>query len=220
MKKTAVKSLGLFLFLFMAWPVQADFAKQVEQKYDALASWSATFVQTTYIEMLKETVEKSGLLKVKRPNGLHIAYHHKGGDKIYASDGKDLYIYKTDDTIAYRFKKPKKVISKEALSFLSGLKNLSTLFDVLDDLNEHEDTLKIKDRSLKKLFLVPREPGASVLRITLGIDAKDMSLKEAVLYNASGNITHYAFSDFQFNPSLADSLFQLPDEPKRKIIKK
>ena len=54
--------------------------------------------------------------------------------------------------------------------------------------------------------------------MTLGVNAKDLSVREALLYNASGNVTHYIFSNIVFDQKTDEALFELPKEPKRKII--
>lgn len=212
------KFLFLILFIFPQIVDAASLASQVEAKYNSLKSWQADFSQTTYVEMLKQKLSKKGKIAVARPNQLRIEYQSVP-QKIYASNGKKLWIYKQDDLTAWQFSKPKKVISQEALSFLSGLKNMSNIFDVVTDLKDPKGYLKIQDSSLKKLYLIPKKRDA-VLKIVLGVDLKSLVVKEAVLFNTSGNVTHYAFKGVQFDLSFAEGYFELPKTPKRKIIRK
>lgn len=212
--------ISFFVLILVSSVSKASTATDVQQKYNQVTSWQADFVQSTYVEMLKETVEKTGRIRVKRPGNLRIEYDYKDDKKIYASNGKFLWVYKDKEDKAYLFKKPKKVISKEAFSFLTGLKDLNAIFDVLDDLKEDHMPLKISNSKLKKVYLVPKEAGASILRLILGVRVQDGVVEEAVLMNSSGNTTHYKFSKVQFDPQLNESLFVLPETPKREIVKK
>lgn len=194
-------------------------AVQVERHYNALTSWSSDFDQETYVDMLKKNLIKPGRIVVERPDKLRIEYT-EGLKKIYTSNGKKLWIYKEAETTAEQFDDPKKVISKEALSFLGGLHNLTEIFDVVPNLKDVEATLQIKDANLKKLALIPKDQEAAILKITLGVDAKDLSVREALLYNASGNVSHYTFKNVVFDQKIDAANFELPKEPKRKIIER
>ncbi|MBU0506547.1 outer membrane lipoprotein carrier protein LolA, partial [bacterium] len=196
----------------------SDLAKDVESKYQQTESWQANFDQTTYVEILKQNLKKQGAISVKKPNKLRISYT-SAPQKIYVSDGKKLWIYKENEKTARQFNKAKNIINKEALSFLGGLKNLSELFTVIEDLNEPKEYLKIKNKQLKQLHLIPQDKNSPVLKLTLGIDPHNTTIKEAVLFNASGNVTHYLFSNIIFDQKYPDNYFTLPKEPKRKIIK-
>lgn len=209
----------LILSLLFCNVVSADStAKLVQQKYDSIKTWKATFTQTTFVEMLKQTLTKTGEIAVKRPEKLHIKYTSTP-NKIYVSDGKKLWVYKESENTAWQFDKLNRMISQEALSFLSGLNRLQELFEIMPDLKEPEGYLKIKNKSLKKIGLVPKNQD-SLLRITLGIDAKTLLIREAVLFNTSGNVTHYQFADVNVDVEISDDYFTLPKKPKRKIVKK
>lgn len=209
MKKTFL----IIFFFFIPALSQASLATSVENHYKTLNSWRADFIQTTFIEILNDNIQKKGSIAVSRPNKIHIEY--KDPKKVYVSDGKKLWIYK-DDLTAWEFNQAGKIISEEALSFLSGLKNLSILFDVMEKSDEPSG---IKNRQLKKLSLVPKNKNAAMLKITLGIDSQNQ-VKEAVLFNISGNVSHYEFQNTALDAQLDPQLFTLPDKKNRKILKK
>lgn len=192
--------------------------EKLETHYASLTSWSADFEQTTYIDMLDQKTVKVGQIAVKRPNCVRVAYTIVPA-KVYVSDGKKLWVYKDNEDTAWQFDKPKKVISEEALSFLSGLSNLSQVFNVIDFTPEDKKTLTIKNPGLQKIVLVPKQPD-SVLKLVVGVNEKTLLISEALLYNTSGNVTHYLFKNVELNPVLKDTFFTLPAEPKRKIIRK
>jgi outer membrane lipoprotein carrier protein len=217
--KRAIFALVFMLTLFGARLVYADTAlsADLEARYDTLKSWQADFNQTTHVEILNQKLKKQGFIAVARPNKIHISYHNPA--KTYVSNGKKLWIYK-DDKTALQFNKPKKIISKEALSFLSGLQNLSKLFDVKKTEKNSTQKLGFNNKKLSHLDLIPKDDLSAVIKITLGIDSKEHIVKEAILYNVSGNITHYEFNKLAFDLNLDPTLFTLPGKKKRKIIRR
>lgn len=211
----------LILIMAVSFPVQAaePLVTSLEKNYARLKNWSADFTQTTFVEMVGQNLAKEGRIQVMRPDKIHIAYTTEP-QKTYVTDGQKLWVYKESENSAWEFADSKRLLSEEALSFLSGLSDVDHLFQVMDDLKEPEGYLKINDGNLKKIFLVPLNEESSILKITLGVDSKDFTVREAVLFNVSGNVTHYDFKNIVFDTALGPDVFTLPQKPKRKIIKK
>ncbi len=212
----------LLVFALFVLPTQlwaADLASDVEARYAKALSWGADFSQSTHIEVLAQDLDKTAHIDIQRPGRIRIEYL-SDPKKIYVSDGEKLWVYKNAETTAWEFDDPAKVLSREALSFLSGFQNLTELFDVVPGLKEPEGFKMIQDKTLKQLALVPKEEESGILKLTLGVDAKTLTVKEAILFNASGNVTHYVFSKIQFDQPSKGVIFSLPVEPQRKIIKK
>jgi outer membrane lipoprotein-sorting protein len=205
----------------ISFPVHAtdSLVTSLEKNYAHLKNWSADFTQTTFVEMVGQNLTKEGRIQVMRPNKIRIAYT-TDPQKTYVTDGQKLWVYKESENSAWEFADSKRLLSEEALSFLSGLSNVGHLFQVMENLKEPEGYLKINDGNLKKIFLVPLNEESSILKITLGVDPKDFMVREAVLFNASGNVTHYDFKNMVFDTALDLGVFGLPKEPKRKVIKK
>lgn len=204
--------------LFSSVSFAQTLPQNLEAHYAGLTAWSADFEQTTYIEMLDQKAVKTGKIAVRRQGKVRVEYVTEPS-KIYACNGKKLWVYKETEDMAWQFDKPKDVMSAEAWSFLSGLSNMSQLFNVSEVSAEPDGPLVIINKKLKKIYLTPKQQDA-VQKIIVGIDAGTLTIQEAVLYNTSGNITHYLFKDVALNPTLDDTIFNLPAEPKRKIVKK
>lgn len=219
MKKFVYSLTVLFLSVAIIFPAVADFNASIEEKYKKITSWHADFIQTTFIEMLEQNLDKKGTIHAERPNKIKIEYLTEP-QKIYVTNGSKLWIYKKDKKTAVQFDDPNRMIDKEALSFLNGLQNMSELFNVFDNLKEPDEYFKIKNQNLKKLFLLPKNENSSVLRIVIGVNAESLLVEEAVLFNISGNVTYYQFQNIKTDEKFPANHFELPDQPKRKIIKK
>lgn len=219
LKKTTLIFLVSFFFITKVLAAD-DFIAQLQAKYSSLVSWTADFEQTTLVEMLNQTLVKQGKITVARPDKIRIEYLSTP-EKIYLSNGIKLWVYKPSETTAWQFDHPQAIISQEALSFLGGLNDMATLFKIQPATPPAQGGLTITDVSLRQIDLVPYQQDA-VQKITLGVDPKTFVVTEALLYNTSGNVTHYKFSNIAIATvsQIPDSFFELPKEPKRKIVKK
>jgi outer membrane lipoprotein-sorting protein len=200
-------------------PKPDPFVKTLEARYQALSYWGCVFTQTSHVDVLNQDVTREGSIAVAKPSRMRIDY---AGDpkKVYIVNGKKLWVYQPDANVADEFDDPEKLISREALSFLGGLGDIGELFDAIPNLPEAKEFFTIKDAALKKISLVPKDATSPILRITLGVDEKTTTVKEAVLYNASGNVTHYAFSDVSFDQPVEAAAFELPKDIKIEVTQK
>lgn len=212
-----MRCLFFIVCFLLTGVVHAEFIDDVEKKYNTLKSWQASFVQTTHVDMLRETLTKMGKISVQRPDRLHIEYMTEPR-KFYVSNGKKLWVYQNGDETVTEFSRPKEVISREAWSFLSGLEGLSELFVINTKGVLPIAHVQIKSPHLKLIQLVPKNEDAAVRALILGVEAKTLIVKEAIMVTASGNETHYEFTNFYFNQPLGDEFFILPKGQKKKIL--
>lgn len=218
MKKKFLIFFG-FLSLGLAAEVNAEkqnkLLSDLEVRYQNLKSWQSDFEQKSRIEVLDQTLTKHGNIKVVRPDKMRIEYETEPR-KIYLFSNKMLLVYQPETKSAQKFKTPDKLIGREALSFLSGLDGISTLFEVIPDLKEAKGFFKIENPELKIISLIPKDENSQLLRLTLGINPKTLTLQEAVLFNASGNFSHYQFNDVEFDKQIDAANFELPKNEKIK----
>lgn len=196
------------LLPFYGWAGELEnLASNLQSTYQKTSSWHADFVQSTFVELLNKKISKSGKIFVKKPGKLRIEY--KGShEKHYISDGKTLWVYVLGDTQIEVYQKISKMLAQEALTFLKGMGNVEKEFHVkLVPYADIKETM-IQDKSLKPLELIPRNYSSPILKIIIGMDRETYVIKEATLFNDSGNKTHYTFSNIKLNAELEDSLFQ------------
>lgn len=169
----------------------------VQNKYRSLATLSARFTQTTKIELLGKTVTSTGALELKKPGKLRIAYDDPNG-KTYISNGKTLWVVDKATKQTDTFKIGSSEVPKEALTFLNGFGDIRTTYGV--------NTWTAGKNGSATLQLVPM---VSTSYTALdGTFSKDGILQKLTIYNRSGNISRYVFSDVQENPPLADAGFE------------
>ena len=198
------------VLLFLALPTQAnatgagDFQtvlQNLKTTYQNAGSWQADFTQSTHVELLGRDVAKSGEMFLKKPGKLRIAY--KGG-KTYISNNQRLWIYTEGDSQVEFYKNVSSVLSREALAFLQGLGELDRDFKVRPASSGTKNHLRLVE-------LTPKAKNSPVQKIILGVSITGV-VKETILFNASGNKTHYVFKNIRLNMPLADPLFEFTEK--------
>lgn len=204
----------MLVWVVLAWTGPADAKKilqttlpndtdAIEATYYSLTDLSAKFTQETKVELIDRTVMKSGTFLFKKGGKLRIGYDGKDG-KNYVSDGTTLWIFIPGDEASLQtFAVNDETVPKEALSFMSGFGKLKKEFTVTAS-NAFKDVLP----STTALHLVPRAKAKHYDSLD-ALFGPDHLLKELIVTNTSGNVSHYKFSDIKTNSNLSDKLFTL-----------
>ncbi|MBI2083742.1 MAG: outer membrane lipoprotein carrier protein LolA [Deltaproteobacteria bacterium] len=173
-----------------------DLIQKVQETYRTTPAIEAEFVQKTYVEILEREIEEKGSLILAKPGRFNI--HYKGRrERRYISDGKKLWIVHLREKETEVFEDIQKMVSPEALTFLSGLGEMEKDFQVAEDHSGKTD----------RLILTPRRPESPFKKIVLWIDPKMNLAKEIELYPENGNRSHYRFERIKVKDDIASSLF-------------
>lgn len=205
----------LLTFLFFSNSVHAtDLLTRLEARYADLKSWQADFTQTSYVAVLEQNLSKEGKIAALRPDKIRIDYF-SDPQKTYVVNGKTLWVMDPvganhDSPVVQEYKNANAMLSPEALGFLKGLADLSALFVVTKKELSPPANLGMTDKSLMQLTLVPRDVDSAITALMLGVDANTLTLKEAMLFNDSGNVTHYEFQNTVFDAVLNAQDFKKP----------
>ncbi len=164
----------------------------IQSKYQHLTTLSARFTQTTKLEVLGKTITSTGTLQLKKPGKMRIDYDGATG-KSYISNGKTLWVVDKATKQTDSFKIGSSEVPKEALTFLNGFGDIRTTYGV--------DAWKGWG-----MRLIPMKPTSYT---ALGTTFRPSGiLQELTIYNRSGNVSRYLFSDIQENTDLPDSQFE------------
>lgn len=207
-----MKRLHIYLSLFVCAAAIAistisfaapasDGISAIESAYKSATDISATFTQNTQIAMLDRTRMKSGLFKYKKGGKLRIEYED---GMSYVSDGRILWRFtKGDDATLETYAVNDKNIPREALSFLSGFGELKKEFKI-------EDCKSFKDAEAGStaLHLIPKSKSAHYASLDALFNKANI-LSELIIYNESGNVSSYKFSEVRVNQNIPDNLFTL-----------
>lgn len=174
----------------------SDLVDRIEARYRQSESLEAKFTQETYIEILNRKENRSGRLYMTKDK-FRIDYTQPS-EQSYIYDGKTLWIY----TPAYKeveiYENASARISREALTFLSGLNTLREEFRI-PETRKHD--------TLSTLTLVPKDPQSGFTKIELSVAQSSLDIKKATLWPKQGNRTDYQFVDVTSDKEIEESLF-------------
>ena len=188
---------GLLVILTLVSPVQAaDLVTEVQRAYQKNTQFRADFVQKTHIELLNKDVEEKGTMIFAKPSKFDIHYEGKQ-ERRYICNGETLWIYHPKLQEVEVYSDVKDVLTREALSFLGGLGNMTQQFQV-----------KVEPNSW--LLLVPKNKKSPFKNIRLRIDPSSFLATEVVLSPRQGNESRYLLSRIQTPNSAVDFEFQPP----------
>lgn len=186
----------------------ADIIDRVQEKYSQVETIQANFTQNTYIELLERHQTRMGKLYFGR-NRFRIDYLEPEKQN-YIFDGQTLWIYFPKFKEVEVYHDADRRISREALSFLSGLGELRSAFKI--------PSVK-SDGAQTTLSLVPKDKESHLKKIQLKLDTKTFELKEATLWPKRGNRSYYVFSQLEFDQKVPDKLFKFRPPKNVTIIK-
>lgn len=195
--KPAILSLLLLISSFANAASLDDVLDTVQNKYRALNTLSAKFTQTTKVELLGKNVTSIGTLQLAKPGKLRIEYDGPTG-KTYISNGKTLWVADKATQQTGSFKIGSSEIPKEALTFLNGFGDIRESYGV--------NTATANKDGSTTLRLVPMS--ATGYTALDGTFRRDGILVKLILYNRTGNVSCYTFSEIQENPPLDDARFK------------
>ena len=174
----------------------------IQSKYTIVDDLTSNFAQSTFVAVLDKKVNNSGILKWKKPGRFFIEYTGEQA-KLYISNNKKMWVYVPGDTQVEVYKVSDKTISKEVLEFMRGFVDIKKNFKI---------TGWKKTGRRTEFDLVPRFGGAPYAKLKCHFGG-DYLLDKVVIYNLTGNISTYNFSNIRINTGLTDNTFKF-NKPK------
>jgi outer membrane lipoprotein carrier protein len=169
---------------------------------------TSDFTQKTFLAVLEKNVVNSGSFRWKKPGMFFIDYTGSQ-PKQYISNNKKMWIYVPGDTQAEVYSVSQKTISKEVLEFMRGFVDIKKNYRITG--------WKKKGRTTS-FTLVPRFRGAPYARLQCHFRS-DHLLDKVTIYNVTGNISTYNFSNIRINTGLASNLFKFKRPKGVKIVR-
>ncbi len=169
----------------------------IEMTYGAVSDLTSSFTQKSYLAIMNKEIVNRGVMQWKKPG--HFLIEYSGSQpKLYVSDNKKMWVYVPGDTQVEVYKVNDKSISKEALEFIRGFVNIKENYNI---------TGWEKRGSQVELTLVPLFSGAPYSKLKCYFGA-DHLLSKVSIYNVSGNVSTYTFSNVRINNGLSSKIFK------------
>ena len=188
-----------------------DLLRDLQQKYDAVADFSAEFEHSYSGGLLTTSVTEHGSVHIKKPGKMRWTYD-TADEKLYVSNGETFYSYfPIDRQVIVTPLPPDDYASTPAL-FLAGKGNLQTDFAV-----SYEDSMT--DDGTWTLRLTPHDATVDYERLVIDVDRTTLSIVGLSTLDYQGGRSTYRFSRLEENQGLEDDLFDFAIPPNTDIIR-
>ena len=177
---------------------EKDVVALVQQKYKAVNSIEADFVQTNYIASLEQTRDFSGKIFLKKPNLFNMEVSHPAKQR-QTFDGKYLWVYTAANNQVLKNLVSPDFLHHPFINLLSTMENLERDFFIT--VNSGEGT---SDPSLK---LTLKDKFSELREALITVDRGSYQIKTVTMYYESGNYTRLVLSKIKENKKISPQCF-------------
>ncbi len=180
--------------------LQQQFANELKAMNAEVRTISSSFVQYRSMAVLVDVVEKEGDFRFMAPGNILLAFD----DGDYIKIGEKKFEMKTAGQVVRT-----NVSSNPMLKRLGVILSSCMSGDIAKMAQGFDIELVHSDKEWKAVLLPQNSRvSAKLSRILIIFDRGDMSLKELMMEEASGDYTRYVFHDKEFNAEMDSRLFE------------
>lgn len=194
-----------------------DVVRQLQSRYEKTKDLQADFSQKTKIEGFERPVTSSGKVYIKKPGRLRWDYVDPATEQIYVNQD-DVKVYVPEHKQVLVGKLTQMAASKAPLELLQGAAKLDESFEI-------EPTTG-KDRGVGGIPLITLIPKAkehestqNLQKIVLEVFPKTYFIRMVSLYESSGNVAVFEFSNLKPNLGLGNEVFDFKTPSDVEVVR-
>jgi outer membrane lipoprotein carrier protein len=200
-----------------AWQEVREVVKHLQARYEKTKDMQADFSQKTKIEGFERPVMSSGKVYIKKPGRLRWDYVDPATEQIYVNQD-DVKVYVPEHKQVLVGKLTQMAASKAPLELLQGAAKLEESFEI-------EPTTG-KDRgvgSTPLITLIPKakeqESTQNLQKIIVEVFPKTYFIRTVSLYEISGNVAVFEFSNLKPNVGLGSEVFDFKTPSDVEVVR-
>lgn len=180
-------------------PPAGEVAAALQQAFDAIRDFSASFTQVYEGGVLRRKAVERGTVYIKKPGKMRWEYEVPQ-KKLFVSDGKTMYMYFPADKQVVVSTVPAGDEAASAVQFLMGRGNITRDFNVryADGGTADAYVLRLDPRT--------RQPEYDWLQVT--VDRRTMQITGLTAGDAQGGRSAFTFANIKENVGVPDRLFR------------
>jgi outer membrane lipoprotein carrier protein len=179
-------------------PAPADLARSLQQRYQGVRDFSATFVHTYRGGLLRTQTREQGTMSVKKPGMMRFVYTAPE-KKEFVSDGVKVYSYIPDDKQVIVASVPTSDRATSPAFFLSGKGDIGRDFTPSYVESPVAGTLGLK--------LVPRAEEPEYEYLVLSVEPGTLRWRALQTRDRQGGESTLLFSNLKENQGISDKVF-------------
>lgn len=179
-------------------PAPDAMAKSLQQRYQGVRDFSATFVHTYRGGVLRTQTTERGTVSVKKPGLLRFVYTSPER-KEFVSDGKKIYFYVPQDRQVQVTDAPASDQATTSVLFLAGKGDIARDFTAA-----YADTSPAGTVALK---LTPRRTEPDYEYLIVAVDPVTLQIRALTTRDRQGGDSALTFSNLKENTGISDKEF-------------
>jgi len=191
----------------------------LQDKYDNIYDFSATFNEVNEAKFLGAPASRNGNVYYKKPGKFKYIYTGSINDDNFnheiITNGETMWYYKPNEKQVVIYESKEVLENEFFLPFLFGEGKLTSKFEVAI---KESTTKEAKDSYL--VALRPKEPDTGVEWILLVVDKQTYLIQQINTYFVTKNVTRIAFEEIKTNQNLKDSFFNFQVPSGVELIRK
>ena len=194
-----------------------EVVKQLQARYEKTKDLQADFSQKTKIEGFERPVMSSGKVYIKKPGRLRWDYLDPASEQIYVNHD-DVKMYVPEHKQVLVGKLTQMAASKAPLELLQGAAKLNESFDV-----EPTTGTARGAGGIPLVTLTPKDKrndaAQNLQKIVLEVFPKTYYIRTVSLYEISGNVAVFEFSNLKPNVGLGNEVFDFQTPPDTEVVR-
>ena len=194
-----------------------DTVKRIQARYEKTKDLQADFVQKTKIEGFERPVTSTGKVYLKKPGRLRWDYLEPANEQIYVTHD-DVKVYVPEHKQVLIGKLTQMAASQAPLQLLQGVGKLDESFDIHPTPGTERGT-----GNIRLITLVPKakeqESARNLQKIIVEVFPKTYYLRTVSLYEISGNVATFEFSELKPNTGLTNEAFDFKIPPDVEVVR-
>lgn len=194
-----------------------EVVKQLQARYERTKDLQADFSQKTKIEGFDRPVMSAGKVYIKKPGRLRWDYLDPASEQIYVNQD-DVKMYVPEHKQVLVGKLTHMAASKAPLELLQGAAKLDESFDI-------EPTTEIARGAggIPLITLTPKDKQNEAVRnlqkIVVEVFPKTFYIRTVSLYEISGNVAVFEFTNLKANLGLGKEVFDFKAPPDTEVVR-
>lgn len=194
-----------------------EVVKQLQARYERTKDLQADFSQKTKIEGFERPVMSAGKVYIKKPGRLRWDYLDPASEQIYVNQD-DVKMYVPEHKQVLVGKLTQMAASKAPLELLQGAAKLDESFNIEPTTGSARGA-----GGIPLITLTPKdkqsEATQNLQKIVVEVFPKTYFIRTVSLYEISGNVAVFEFSNLKPNVGLGNELFDLKTPPDTEVVR-
>ena len=194
-----------------------DIVKHIQARYEKTKDLQADFVQKTRIEGFERPVISTGKVYLKKPGRLRWDYLEPANEQIYVIRD-DVKVYVPEHKQVLIGKLTQMAASQAPLQLLQGVGRLEESFEIQPTAGKERGA-----GDIRLITLIPKvneqESARNLQKIVVEVFPKTYFLRTVSLYEISGNVATFEFSELKPNTGLTNDAFDFKMPPDVEVVR-